>query len=557
MKRVTIINGSPRGRRGNTAKLVDMFMDGYRLVEMYADIEYVELFKEKFKNCIGCFSCWTKTPGRCIHDDGMDAALERLRVSDLVIWATPVYHFNMTSIMQGFVERTLPEVLPLMVKNGEEYMHPQRHERMRPRNVVISNCGFPDFSNFDVLEAAFRKSTGDDGLETIFCVMGELLSVPELERRCKWYVDAVRRAGAEFAGKGSIGTETRKALGKQLLSTEDFVEIANASWVVKGNDEGDSIEAETHGVRSLKGLSYLKLMRQSFNAQNADGLDAILEFEFTDLVETHHFKIKDGVCNVYEGESDGFTTKIITSYDTWMKISSGELNGQEALMAGIYRIKGDLNFMSMMGELFGGGSEKGDANADVRRTKFLGISGQSWMGIMFIPWIISWINMGRIGLFYGLWLPFIIATGIVIVKKIYKEVTYFEQMSFLYFGFLLMLNLSGTDVLTAKLSVANYFVMAFIWVASLLSGKALTCDYSKFDVAGNLEENLIFRKTNDILTLFWGLIFVLQGVLVIFLRSHNMENLSPLVYILIIVALKFTKWFASGYPRYLAGGSFK
>lgn len=31
--------------------------------------QYVDVTKEKINPCMGCFGCWTKTPGKCVIRD--------------------------------------------------------------------------------------------------------------------------------------------------------------------------------------------------------------------------------------------------------------------------------------------------------------------------------------------------------------------------------------------------------------------------------------------------------------------------------------------------------
>lgn len=550
MKRIVIVNGSPRGKKGNTAKLINTFLKGYQSVEIDNQIEHIELKKENIKNCIGCFSCWTKTPGKCIHKDGMNDFLQILMDADLVIWGTPIYHYGMTSILKTFVERTLPLAEPFIVEKNGEYSHPYRYEKNKSENIIISNCGFPDFSNFDILKESFNKITKNNIDESICCVMGELLSEKALERRLKWYYDALEQAGREFAKLGSIELSTKKILSKPLIPVEDFIETANSSWNI--NSEARLISNEN---TDKKGLSYLKLMRQSFASENAKGIDSILEIEFTDLEETHHFIIKDQVCKLYEGANNSFTTKIITTFDIWLKISNGELKGAKAMMDGLYRIEGNLDFMMSMGKIFGSGDseESSNNNEEIKRDKILGIKGDKWMGITFVPWIISWSCISFNSL-VGVWIPLILTCLIVLCKKKYKEVTYFEQTSFQYFGMLAIISTVGSSLLQSNGTLINYFAIALIWGASLFNDEPLTCDYSKFDITGNVKGNILFIKTNEILTLFWSVIFIIQGILFFILRELSLLQYTPAIYILVFGGAKFTNWFSKWYPKYVASG---
>ncbi|WP_427337666.1 hypothetical protein [Caloranaerobacter sp. DY30410] len=78
---------------------------------------------------------------------------------------------------------------------------------------------------------------------------------------------------------------------------------------------------------NLKGYNFLKLMKHSFNPLNAKDMNDVLEFDFIDLKEQYHFIIKDGKCELRKGKSDNYTTKVITTYETWIKILIMSLMG--------------------------------------------------------------------------------------------------------------------------------------------------------------------------------------------------------------------------------------
>lgn len=57
---------------------------------------------------------------------------------------------------------------------------------------------------------------------------------------------------------------------------------------MRAGKKEDRLMSETQ-----EGYNFLKLMKESFNPEEAEGLDVKIEIEFTDLEETHHFVIKD------------------------------------------------------------------------------------------------------------------------------------------------------------------------------------------------------------------------------------------------------------------------
>ena len=61
--KILAIQGSPRGKEGNTEIILNEFLSG--AVSAGAKAETVYLKQKKIKPCLGCYTCWTKTPGVC------------------------------------------------------------------------------------------------------------------------------------------------------------------------------------------------------------------------------------------------------------------------------------------------------------------------------------------------------------------------------------------------------------------------------------------------------------------------------------------------------------
>ena len=108
--KVTIFNGSPRGKKGNTHFMVKEFSKGVELGR--AEVENVFLAKKKIRPCRGCFTCWIKKPGQCVIKDDMAELIQKFGESDIVVFATPVYVDNVTGIMKNFMDRLIAGVDP-------------------------------------------------------------------------------------------------------------------------------------------------------------------------------------------------------------------------------------------------------------------------------------------------------------------------------------------------------------------------------------------------------------------------------------------------------------
>ena len=75
---ILVLNGSPKGERSNTLKLAKAFLEGFTQTQS-ADTEIVDIYKLNIRECLGCFACWSKTPGKCaITDAGREEFLHWL-----------------------------------------------------------------------------------------------------------------------------------------------------------------------------------------------------------------------------------------------------------------------------------------------------------------------------------------------------------------------------------------------------------------------------------------------------------------------------------------------
>ena len=104
--KVLALNSSARtGGQSKTELMLSHLVEGMH--EAGADVDGVNLREKNIKNCAGCFSCMTKTPGKCVLKDDMTGELfPKWLESDLIIYATPLFHHTVNATMKTFIERT-------------------------------------------------------------------------------------------------------------------------------------------------------------------------------------------------------------------------------------------------------------------------------------------------------------------------------------------------------------------------------------------------------------------------------------------------------------------
>ena len=69
-KKVLILNGSPKGENSSTLKATKAFVEGIIEGDSSYEAEYVWISDLNIKPCLGCLSCWGRTPGECVINNG-------------------------------------------------------------------------------------------------------------------------------------------------------------------------------------------------------------------------------------------------------------------------------------------------------------------------------------------------------------------------------------------------------------------------------------------------------------------------------------------------------
>jgi len=229
--KVVAMNGSPRGRNGsNTGKIVEALFRGMNRAG--AETEQVYLSEKKIGHCRGCFACWFGTPGQCVQKDDMAELLPLLCGADLVIYATPLYVDNVTGIMKDFQDRCIPVVHPHFIDDGHgELRHPARIRRAS-KVMVVSCCGFIEFSQFQALDHTFQRvarNMNADIVARIYRTTGELLNgrIPEVQQQADRYFELVEQAGEAIINTGSIPAELQEQLDAPLVPGHQYIAVHN------------------------------------------------------------------------------------------------------------------------------------------------------------------------------------------------------------------------------------------------------------------------------------------------------------------------------------------
>jgi hypothetical protein len=87
-----------------------------------------DLNKIGAKDCTGCWTCWWKTPGRCIYND-LDDLYHHYITADKAIYIAKVKKGFVSSTLKSLFDRMLPLYLPYVVYGTGESMHVPRYDK--------------------------------------------------------------------------------------------------------------------------------------------------------------------------------------------------------------------------------------------------------------------------------------------------------------------------------------------------------------------------------------------------------------------------------------------
>ncbi len=537
--KVLLINGSPKGKGSNTYKLSKSFIEGMKIDGGNSVlVEEVQVNRLDLKNCLGCFNCWNKTPGECVIQDDMRTVIEKILWADVTIWSFPLYYFNVPGGLKTLIDRQLPMVLPFMVSEAENGSHPSRYDMSGKKHVLISTCGFYTAQgNYESVIEMFNHLLGKNKYETIFCGQGELFRVPELAGRCGEYLESVKKAGHEFVS-GGIKADTKEELDTMLFPRETFEAMADASW---------GVEKET-GKKIDEALIFTKQMAALYNKASYRGKEIVLQMDYTDIAKCYQVVMGENGADVLTENFKEYTTKIETPYSVWCEIASGKIRGDEAMMKGLYKVKGDFELMLYWDSYFGSGQVSGKLKENEPVMK----PAKTNMMLVLLPWIVFWVAVSFNGY---------VGSLVSVIACIAISILFFENKKTIYdvisSGAVIMFAVGLICFENKELIMPiSYLAFGLMWTISCLTKIPLTAHYSANDYNGESAlSNPIFLKTNWILTLMWGILYLITAIMTYFVMKTGLAPYLAIINNILPVFMGiFTGWFQKWYPAKVARG---
>ncbi|MBR5163211.1 MAG: flavodoxin family protein [Schwartzia sp.] len=103
MSHVLVISTSLRAK-SNSAILAERLITGAK--DAGHNVEHISLKGKEIKFCIGCLAC-QKTQ-KCVLNDDAVAIAEQVKNADTLVFATPIYYYEMSGQMKTLLDRLNP-----------------------------------------------------------------------------------------------------------------------------------------------------------------------------------------------------------------------------------------------------------------------------------------------------------------------------------------------------------------------------------------------------------------------------------------------------------------
>ena len=100
MKKIIVISTSLR-HGSNSDMLAEKFLEG--ALSAGNSVEKISLVGKNIQFCRGCMAC--QGLGRCAIKDDVNDIMAKVLRADVVVWATPIYYYEMSGQMKTLIDR--------------------------------------------------------------------------------------------------------------------------------------------------------------------------------------------------------------------------------------------------------------------------------------------------------------------------------------------------------------------------------------------------------------------------------------------------------------------
>ena len=152
--KIAILYGNPVTNDGQFTAFVE------QLAVSYPDEVEVDLWKldeMNLKYCIGCWTCWWKTPGECIHHDDAEPIFRSVISADLVLFASPLLAGFTSSSLKRITDRLIVLMHPYIIIRKGESRHRKRYPQYPEIGVLLKDEVDTDAEDIRIVSDTYHR----------------------------------------------------------------------------------------------------------------------------------------------------------------------------------------------------------------------------------------------------------------------------------------------------------------------------------------------------------------------------------------------------------------
>lgn len=233
MKKILVINGSPKKELSTTMAVTNAFVKGL-MKENEFESEIITVSDLNVKTCLGCLSCWGRNEGDCIiKDDDVPMVKSKILAADIIIFSFPLFMFGMPGELKVLLDRLLSLLNAYdgrsVPAEGESF-HGFRYDVSGKKLVVISGCAWNDDKVFSPLLGQIDCILGSGNYTALFCPQIKAVVDQGMRPRLVKYLQNYENAGEEFSKNGFLSEETKQLLKKTPFSESVYKMVLEKYW---------------------------------------------------------------------------------------------------------------------------------------------------------------------------------------------------------------------------------------------------------------------------------------------------------------------------------------
>jgi multimeric flavodoxin WrbA/putative sterol carrier protein len=355
--KLLLLRANPR-KNGFTRRLTDLFVKGVR--EAGAALVERDLAALDIKQCLGCYSCWITSPGKCILKDDMPAILADILDADIVVCATPLNAFTVSSHLKNVLDRTLPLTQSRFEQSPKGTVrNALRFPEKWPKKIASIVVGaFKGDENFAAVRAMFSLYANAMSMELCGEIIRPESYLLQFSLAKPLTVKAIEaayvKAGYELATLGGISPDTQRRAAAELSpDVSYFKKYSNIYWehAVAMGEQSRDLDLLSRNVMSDVRI-LMQEMARSVDPVATAHLKTVLQFDFPDKQYSVHIAVDHGACAFTEGKAETPNLTVTVDSGVWAQVFMRQISVRDALVSRKIMLAGDKFLFARLDRYF-------------------------------------------------------------------------------------------------------------------------------------------------------------------------------------------------------------